>query len=96
MRWYRRNADEDLRELERRAATGDPEAQRSLNHARLRAGHITQLEFDMERAAMGEQDAIDLLIENEDVHPSLICQDVYYPCRAGGGEPKLRQNGGKR
>jgi hypothetical protein len=37
---YRRNADVDLRELERRAAAGDPEAERALGRYMARTGKL--------------------------------------------------------
>jgi hypothetical protein len=87
-----------MRQLERQAATGDTVAQKHLNLARLREGQITQLEFDMERAAMGDHDAINLLLENEDIHPSLICRDVFWPKwkTPESEEPKLRRKGCNR
>jgi hypothetical protein len=38
---FRRNADVDMRELERRAAAGDPAAQEQVVHHRIRTGALT-------------------------------------------------------
>ena len=72
--FYRRNADEDIRELERQTPEGDEENFRRLLRAKLRAGKITHQEYLIQLAALGDKDAVQEVVASGAIHPSLICE----------------------
>jgi hypothetical protein len=72
VRRYRRNAEEDLRELERRASTGDPEAVSQFVVAKVRAGRAADVTLG--EISVADQSAVNLVMRN--VPPRSVSQVV--------------------